>query len=111
MTEKEKSLDFILNHPVIAGILGEDLQFDLITLLLQSEEDGGENLRNHVAHGLLNDTAYFQEDGRFYSMMQKQILYLWWLVLKLCFGIKRAKPEPESTEPSCKDANSSPAHP
>jgi hypothetical protein len=52
-------------------ILGEDLLFDLEGLLT---ERFGSNLRNLVAHGLL--------DG--YEFTSRQMLYLWWLTLRLC---------------------------
>lgn len=52
-------------------ILGEDLLFDLQGLLI---ERFGSNLRNLVAHGLL--------DG--YELLPRQMLYLWWVTLRLC---------------------------
>lgn len=52
-------------------ILGEDILFDLQGLLV---ERFGSNLRNLVAHGLL--------DGQHF--LYRQTLYLWWLTLRLC---------------------------
>ncbi len=95
LIEEEKSLTWILKHPAIKEILGEDLQFDLLTLLLRDEEFGGSNLRNLVAHGLLPDEAYFHE-GEGYNEVHTGILYLWWLSLKLSFLIKRTEPGLES---------------
>jgi len=52
-------------------ILGKDIVFDLQGLLI---ERFGTNLRNEMAHGLL-DTMVFGSP---------EVLYLWWLTLRLC---------------------------
>ncbi len=52
-------------------ILGEDLLFDLKGLLV---ERFGSNLRNLVAHGLLETSAF----------TSRQMIYLWWITLRLC---------------------------
>ena len=52
-------------------ILGSDLLFDLQGLLI---ERFGSNLRNLVAHGLLDGSAF----------TSRQMVYLWWLILRLC---------------------------
>lgn len=54
-------------------ILGEDIVFDLQGLLV---ERFGSNLRNRMAHGLM-------DYPEFYSW---EILYLWWLTLRLCLA-------------------------
>jgi Domain of unknown function (DUF4209) len=73
--QNEYNLNQTLVDEKFAGpltkILGEDLVFDLRGLLI---EHGGSNLRNRVAHGLL-------DDGEFDSAVA---VYLWWLVLRLC---------------------------
>lgn len=53
-------------------MLGDDLTFDLRGLLV---ERFGSNLRNRLAHGLL-------DQYEFYSF---QAAYLWWTALRLCF--------------------------
>jgi len=67
----ERSLNVTLYKPEILELLGEDIVFDLQGLLV---EKFGSNLRNKMAHGLI-------DQSEFYSW---QIVYLWWLVLRLC---------------------------
>ena len=71
-------LKSLLDHPEVEKILGEDLTFDLQGLLL---ERFGDNLRNRVAHGLMEVKDFFRTDA----------IYLWWLTLHLlvCFQIAR----------------------
>lgn len=57
-------------HSELATILGKDVAFDLQGLLV---ERYGSNLRNRLAHGLLD-----------YDDFSVQISYLWWLTLHLC---------------------------
>ena len=52
-------------------LLGEDLLFDLQGLLV---ERFGSNLRNLIAHGLINGQHF----------VNRQTVYLWWLALRLC---------------------------
>jgi hypothetical protein len=59
------------NYPEITSIFDEDTLFDLQGLLV---EHSGSNLRNRMAHGLIND------DGFLSPLMS----YLWWLTLRLC---------------------------
>ncbi len=87
---EEQSLGQILKHPAIGKVLGTDLLFDLKTLLLT--EDGGMNLRNSVLHGLTTDSYFFPERQGKLSQKQAQVLYLWWLALRLCFVIKKKDP-------------------
>ena len=82
LVSQERSFSWILQHPQIAGALGEDLLFDLRSLLLSDE--GGLNLRNSVSHGLLGDGSFFPSADGKHSPDLAQILYLWWLTLKLC---------------------------
>ena len=55
----------------IVDILGDALTFSLEGLLVDAR---GANLRNDVAHGLLNDSAY----------ETLPVIYSWWLVLHIC---------------------------
>ena len=88
LVEEERSLDWILRHPALQKLLGVNLMFDLLTVLVRDEEMGGSNIRNMVAHGLLPDNVYFQE-GESYNEVHRELLYLWWLALKLSFIIQR----------------------
>ncbi|MDB6017483.1 MAG: hypothetical protein JWR19_1972 [Pedosphaera sp.] len=55
----------------IEELLGKDLLFDLRGILV---EKPGVNLRNRMAHGLMNNNAFYDLSA----------IYLWWLLLKLC---------------------------
>lgn len=69
--QNEHNLNSTLYHPEIESIFGNDTLFDLRCLLI---EHAGSNLRNRMAHGLIND-------GGFYSPLMS---YTWWLTLRLC---------------------------
>ncbi len=59
------------NYPEITSIFDEDTLFDLQGLLV---EHSGSNLRNRMAHGLINDDEF----------LSPLMSYLWWLTLRLC---------------------------
>ncbi|MFM6844762.1 MAG: DUF4209 domain-containing protein, partial [Dolichospermum sp.] len=61
-------------YPKITSIFDEDTLLDIRGLLI---EHSGSNLRNKMAHGLISDDDF---SSSIFS-------YLWWLVLRLCFGI------------------------
>ena len=90
LIEREQYLGWVLRHSAIKQILGENLQFDLKTLLVHDDEDQGLNLRNDMSHGLLTDDAYFQA-GEGYNLYHIHIIYLWWLALKLSFLVKKTE--------------------
>ncbi len=69
--QDEHHLTTTLYCPEITSIFDEDTLFDLKGLLV---ERAGSNLRNRMAHGLIND------DGFLSPLMS----YLWWLTLRLC---------------------------
>ncbi|KKD37079.1 hypothetical protein WN50_16370 [Limnoraphis robusta CS-951] len=69
--QNEHNLNTTLYYPETASIFDEDTLFDLKGLLV---EHSGSNLRNRMAHGLIND------DGFLSYLMS----YLWWLTLRLC---------------------------
>lgn len=68
--ETENGLSTLLDHPDIEKALDNNLIFELKALLADSI---GPNLRNEVAHGLL------EADGA----MSVYAVYLWWLCLRL----------------------------
>lgn len=65
------TLEALLKHPKLEEILGEDTVYDLRGLLI---ERFGSNLRNELAHGLLDSSVFFTD----------RCIYLWWLTLRLC---------------------------
>jgi hypothetical protein len=74
--EKEYNLGRILCEApdlvaTIEASLSKDLVFDLRGILI---EKPGANLRNRMAHGLISSAAFYDTT----------VVYLWWLVLKLC---------------------------
>jgi hypothetical protein len=68
--EMEVGLSALMERPIVEKIFGEDLAFELRILFCGPL---GPNLRNEVAHGLL-------DDGTAYSPAS---VYAWWLVLRL----------------------------
>lgn len=72
--EDERDLNTTLfprNYPQINSIFDEDTLFDLQGLLI---ERFGSNLRNRMAHGLINDSEF----------NSPIMSYLWWVTLRLC---------------------------
>ncbi|MEH2168338.1 MAG: DUF4209 domain-containing protein [Nostoc sp.] len=72
--EDERDLNTTLfprNYPQINSIFDEDTLFDLQGLLI---ERSGSNLRNRMAHGLINDSEF----------NSPIMSYLWWVTLRLC---------------------------
>ncbi len=60
----------ILEHEKLLEVLGEDMLYELRTLLAGRL---GPNLRNSIAHGLLDERSLNGEMG----------FYLWWVLLRL----------------------------
>lgn len=69
--QNEHNLNTTLYRPEIASIFDENTLFDLKGLLV---EHSGSNLRNRMAHGLINDREF----------LSPLMSYLWWLTLRLC---------------------------
>ncbi len=72
----EKSLNALMDMQETEDLFEPDLAFEIRAIFCESL---GGNLRNDVAHGLLDD----QESQGYWSV------YAWWLVLKLVFGSYR----------------------
>lgn len=71
--ETENGLSTLVDLPEVASIFGEDLAFEFKALFCDSF---GPNLRNEVAHGLLDAS----------SCQTAQTFYAWWLVLRMAFN-------------------------
>lgn len=67
--ETEKGLAALLDDPKIEPILGEDMRFELRSLLT---DQAGPNLRNTIAHGLAPDS----------ELLGVAAAYAWWIALK-----------------------------
>ncbi|QZN86220.1 DUF4209 domain-containing protein [Cellulomonas sp. C5510] len=68
--ESEKGLGSLLTMPEAKEVLGAELQYELSTLLIESQ---GDNLRHDTAHGLLHDGQAWSAGA----------VYAWWLCLRL----------------------------
>jgi len=66
------------NFSILSGVLHEDLLFDLEGLL---NEPFGENIRNLLAHGLVDTGTLFGPPG----------FYTWWIALKLALTLESYK--------------------
>lgn len=77
--EQEMDLNRILTDgtltKMLSDIFGEDTLFAMRSLLI---EELGCNLRNRIAHGLMDDDEFFGES----------VEYVWWLMLRLCCEVK-----------------------
>ena len=70
--ETENGLSALIDLPETVVIFGEDLTYEIKTLFC---DQIGPNLRNNIAHGLLDDQQCYTVDS----------IYAWWLGLKLVF--------------------------
>ena len=71
--ETENGLSTLVDLPEVKQIFGEDLTFELKALFCSPY---GANLRNEVAHGLVEEAKCFSTHS----------VYAWWLGLKLAFN-------------------------
>ena len=72
--EMEYGLSTLIELPETSSIFGEDLTYELKALYC---DQIGPNLRNNVAHGLLDDRECYSIDS----------IYAWWLGLKIVFNV------------------------
>jgi len=83
--QNEQDLNTLLKHSRAPEIFGNELVYDLRVLLI---EKAGGNLRNDLAHGILDDGAKWGAK-----------VYVWWMCLFLIFHIKqRASRETDGSE-------------
>lgn len=68
----EMSLSSLMENKEIVGLLGEDVAFELRSVFTDPSVF---NLRNKVAHGLLDDDSSYTE----------WTIYAWWMVLRMVF--------------------------
>ncbi len=90
--QNEHNLNTTLYRPEINSIFDENTLFDLKGLLV---EHSGSNLRNRMAHGLINDSGF----------LSPLMSYLWWLTLRLCLvPILQYQQQVEESDPWVKFA-------
>lgn len=71
--ENENGLSTLIDLPEVASIFGEDLAFELKALFC---DPFGPNLRNELAHGLLDEG----------NCQRVETVYAWWLLLRMTFN-------------------------
>lgn len=71
--ENEIGLSALMNLPQVADVFGDDLAFEFRALFC---DPLGPNLRNELAHGLLEPSDCFSDAS----------IYAWWLCLRLIFN-------------------------
>lgn len=71
--QNEYDLNRVLTMPETESLLGDDLTFAMRVLFT---ERFGYNLRNEMAHGMLEPGAFFAESA----------IYAWWLILRVVSG-------------------------
>lgn len=90
--ENENGLSTLLELPEAVEVFGTNLCFELKSIFTDSL---GANLRNEVAHGLLDDS----------SSCSLSAIYAWWMVLRLVvnslIGASNSSAEEEPSELSC----------
>jgi hypothetical protein len=88
--ETENGLSALVKLPQMTQCFGEDLTFELSALFCDSF---GPNLRNCVAHGLLD----------FEASRSVPSIYAWWLSFRLMFSIYRLAANPPAEDSASKD--------
>lgn len=85
--ENESGLSTLMERSEVRQIFGENIAFEIRALFCDAF---GPNLRNELAHGLLDDEACYS----IYS------IYAWWFVLKLVFNTywNAARAQPASDD-------------
>jgi hypothetical protein len=71
--ETENGLSTLMNNQEVNAIFGEDLAFEFKALFCDAF---GANLRNELAHGLLEHEEY----------QSVHAIYAWWLILRIVFN-------------------------
>ena len=79
-TQNEKDINQLLWDEKLGTIFGQDILFDLRGILI---EKCGCNMRNELAHGLMPENAFYRLES----------VYLWWLVIRLCWIGYKCIPE------------------
>jgi hypothetical protein len=85
-TQKERDINQLLWDSKADEIFGADILFDLRGILI---ERFGCNMRNEMAHGLIYEGGFYRAES----------IYLWWLVIRLCWIGYRSIPEELPEEP------------
>jgi hypothetical protein len=72
LTQREIDLNGLLYLDEVKRVIGEDLVFDLQSLMI--EPGFGANIRNQLAHGLMDTDQFHADDA----------VYAWWLIWRIC---------------------------
>ncbi len=90
--ETQNSLNSLINKPEASTIFGDDLAFEIRALFC---DQFGPNLRNNVAHGLLDD----------HHSSSPGVIYAWWLAFKMVFNTYWNSPSVDAEEETLTDAH------
>jgi hypothetical protein len=86
LTQPERDLSELLYRDDVEQIIGEDLLFDLRSLLV--EPGFGGNLRNYLAHGLMDARQFYADEA----------VYAWWLMWHICCVPSLMRMQPEASK-------------
>ena len=86
LTQPERDLNELLYRDDVKRIMGEDLLFDLQSLLVAP--GFGANLRNQLAHGLMDVDQFYADEA----------VYAWWLVWRICCLPSLMRMQAEATQ-------------
>ncbi|HEY4299976.1 MAG TPA: DUF4209 domain-containing protein [Candidatus Didemnitutus sp.] len=89
--QEERDLNQLLRMPEAEESFGPDVLFDLRGILI---ERFGHNLRNSSAHAMIPTHGFYQPSS----------IYLWWLILWLCWRGYRLGQKAKSEDGTSKDA-------
>jgi hypothetical protein len=87
LTQPERDLNDLLYHENVRRVLGENLVFDLQSLLV--EPGFGSNLRNDLAHGLMDSQQFCADEA----------IYAWWIIWRICCLPQLAKLQTKAKAP------------
>jgi hypothetical protein len=85
LIQDEYPLTKIISLSESKEVLGEDVAFDLQGVLV---DRFGFNLRNRLAHGMINFDEFF---------LSSEASYLWWITLRLCCKFKEEQEREKSS--------------
>ena len=80
--ETENGLSALIDMPQVREIFGADTTFEIKALFCSPH---GANIRNNVAHGVLNDSQCYST----------HCVYAWWFALKLVMNSLRSSQAPQ----------------
>jgi len=93
LTQPERDLNELLYHDDVKRIIEEDLLFDLQSLMV--EPGLGANIRNQLAHGLMDFDQFYAAEA----------VYAWWLIWRICCFPSLMRMQAETAQPGQTNSN------